>query len=71
MPYTYQFINRLDQFGQVSYDLLLDDSDNVYPSHRIGISIDCPDDNEDSLASLAADKIAQAVSDYDAQQGGS
>lgn len=70
MTYSYQFINRLDQFGQVSYDLLLDDADNVYPSQRVNVSIDCADDTDNFKTQLAADKIAQAIADYDAQQGG-
>lgn len=62
MTYQYQFINRLDQFGQVSYDLILTDVEQILPDYRCTVAIDADSDTDDYKANLADQIIAEVGS---------
>ena len=66
MPYNYKYLNRLDQFGAVSYDLVLTDTDDIMPVVRLGIDIKKAQDTPQYRGILAADKVQQAVDNYQA-----
>lgn len=50
MILTPEFINRFEQFGYVTYDLLLKDGEEV--KHRFNVKLQVDDDNDSHRAAL-------------------
>lgn len=61
MTYRYQFINRLDQFGQANYDAIYTDDAGILPQVRVNKTFPIEMDNPDGMAAIAADDIADIL----------
>lgn len=68
--YTYQWINRLDQFDSVSIDLVVTDDDGIIPTQRIGKNYAFPSEYVDEvfLAEEAANEVDRIVTEWIAGQ---
>ncbi len=55
MTLTAEWINRFEQFGKVTYDLLLKDGNTI--KHRFNIKFDSENDTEEYRNNLVADKL--------------
>jgi hypothetical protein len=49
-----QFINRFEQFGKVSFDLVFIKDGEI--RHRFNITIDAEDENQDTLDAISEEK---------------
>ena len=56
MPYTYEYMNKITQFGVINYTLKLTDSDGIHSDIFMPVIISEFDDNENNLKNIA-DKL--------------
>jgi hypothetical protein len=65
MAYIAKYINNLVQFGTVSLDLILSDSDGIMPDKRISKNFTTSDQvTEESLLIEAQKEINFAIEEY-------
>jgi hypothetical protein len=53
MPYSYKFINKLDQLGMVHYTLILEDSKKVLPDYSIHVMLKSSEDTVEKRKEIA------------------
>ena len=53
MPYSYKFINKLDQLGMVHYTLVLKDTDNKLPDYYTPILLKSYENTDKKLKEIA------------------
>lgn len=67
--YNYQFINKLEQFGRVSYDLLLTDVAGIMPDVRLMKEFKSGEDNDlNSIGVIECDNATKQYNDSLTQQ---
>ena len=64
MAYNYKFINKFNQFGNISYSLVLKDDCGVLPEHYIPIIIPENDDCQEKLDEIANKFILECTELY-------
>lgn len=64
MPYSYKFINKLDQLGMVHYNLVLKDTDNNLPEYRTPILLKSHENTDKKLKEIAETIIHRETSKY-------
>lgn len=69
MAYQYQFINKLEQFGYISYDLILTDDAGVMPSIRLMKEFKSGEDTDlDTIGATAISSSTQLYQDNQMRQ---
>jgi len=58
MPYTYEYMNKITQFGVINYTLKLTDSDGVLEDVFMPVILSESEDNDAVLDSIANGMIA-------------
>lgn len=53
MPYSYKFINKLDQLGMVHYTLVLNDTNNKLPDYYTPVLLKSHENTDEKLKEIA------------------
>jgi hypothetical protein len=61
MPYTYEYMNKITQFGVINYTLKLTDSDGILPEVFLPVILSESEDNYDNLNDIANNMIATST----------
>ena len=64
MPYSFKFINKLQQLGMVHYTLVLNDTDNLLPTYSTSVLLKESENTENKLKQIAEAVIAEKTSNY-------
>lgn len=59
MPYTYEYINKLEQFGTVAYTLKIKDTSNTQPDNYVPVILALSENTEENLNEIASKIIEQ------------
>ena len=62
MPYTYEYMNKISQFGVINYTLKLTDSDGILPEICMPVILSESEDNYDNLNNIANNMISNSTS---------
>jgi hypothetical protein len=61
MPYTYEYMNKITQFGVINYTLKLTDSDGLLPDVFLPVILSESEDNYDNLNDIANNMITNST----------
>jgi nitrogen regulatory protein PII-like uncharacterized protein len=61
MPYTYEYMNKITQFGVINYTLKLTDSDGMLPDVFLPVILSESEDNYDNLNDIANNMLANST----------
>jgi hypothetical protein len=61
MSYSYQYTNKLSQFGMTNYNLKLTDSDKILPEFNVPVIVKDSDLSEELLINIAQNTISQKL----------
>ena len=64
MPYSYKFINKLDQLGMVHYTLVLKDTDNKLPDYYTPVLLRTHENTDKKLKEIAETIIDRETSNH-------
>jgi hypothetical protein len=64
MAYEYKFINKFNQFGNISYSLYLKDTCEIMPEYYIPIIIQESEDCQEKLIQIAEKFITECTDLY-------
>jgi hypothetical protein len=62
MPYTYEYMNKITQFGVINYTLKLTDSDGILPDLFLPVILSESEDTYENLSNIANNIIANSTS---------
>lgn len=68
MSYSYQYTNKLSQFGMTNYNLKLTDSDGILPEFTVPVIVRDSDLSEELLINIAQNAISHKLQEINNAQ---
>ena len=68
MSYSYQYTNKLSQFGMTNYNLKLTDSDGILPEFAVPVIVRDSDLSEELLINIAQNAISHKLQEINNAQ---